>query len=70
MPLVQATRNQAQRLRIAGETEAVDMDQPRLALDFHAFARHFVKRHAFDFDGGNHGRHLHLVALKGGGGLR
>ena len=43
------------------------MDEARLAFNFEAFAGHFVKGDAADFDGGDHWGRLHLVSYKGGG---
>src|SRR3984957_14522397 len=41
------------------ELEIVDVNQARLAFDFDAFARKFVKRHTVLLDGRNHRRRLH-----------
>ncbi len=44
--------------------EPPDVDEPRLALNLLALARHFVERNASDLDGGHHGRSLEYVAGK------
>jgi len=50
------------------EFELVDVDEAGFAFYFDAFAGEFVEGHAVLFDGGDHGRDLHLVAAEGGGG--
>src|SRR5436190_19693080 len=52
----------ADRLLVAAESEIVDMNEARLAIDFDAFPRQFVQRNALDFDRRDHRRRLKLVA--------
>lgn len=51
------------------KTKTVDANEARFAFNFNSFARHFVERNSANFDRGNHGRHLHLIALKSRGGF-
>ena len=59
----------AERFLIIAETKVVNVDQAGLALDFDAFAGHFVERDATDLHGGDHRRGLHQIANELSGGF-